>query len=367
MRERVDHLELLRKVRRSAADRRKTILALYGLLILVLASMAVIASGRAAQHGDWMGQFKTTFLTPLLATREFFETAFRLGQWSAMALVLLGIWLVATLVGSFFGLAVTRMVAVQITCDRRPEVGEALRFARSHWFWAFVTPTSLLFAALALLGVAALFLWLAASIWQPLMVAAIPITLFLASGAAFMLIGLLAGGILAGPTIATEWSDAFDAITRIYGYGFTHTYRLFAYRGAGLLVLLVAAGARIFRAVLVFGFGYIVLLAVLGASHTRELFDAFLLEPPSGVERAPSDQIVGWTVLFCGGAYLSAIVARLLVYALALRQVIYLRLRLHIDKVPLDNIDGYRPDDSAFDPTAQGFELVEVEEEIRAE
>ena len=50
-----------------------------------------------------------------------------------------------------------------------------------------------------------------------------------------------------------------------------------------------------------------------------------------------------------------------------LRQAIYLLLRLRVDKVPLDNIDGYRPDDSDYDPTAQGFELVEVEEEIPAE
>ena len=41
-------------------------------------------------------------------------------------------------------------------------------------------------------------------------------------------------------------------------------------------------------------------------------------------------------------------------------------LRLRVDRVPMDNIDGYRPDDSDYDPTAQGFELLEVEEEIRS-
>ena len=34
--------------------------------------------------------------------------------------------------------------------------------------------------------------------------------------------------------------------------------------------------------------------------------------------------------------------------------------------VALDNIDGYRPDDSDFDPTAQGFEYVEVQEGLRS-
>ena len=361
----VDHLDLLRSARRAAADRRKLFLALYGLLLFLPLALLVLACGRAALHGDVVGQISETFVRPVQATGEFFKTAFHDGRWLLMALVLLGIWLVARLMHSFFGLAVTRMLAIEITCGRRADVKDAIRFARGHCFWGFITSASLLFASLLMLGLAVLFVWLAMTISELFLVLAVPAALVLVLGAVFVLVGLWGGGILAGPTVATEWSDAFDAITRVYGYGFTHTYRLFLYRTAGRLVLLGAAVARALRAGLVFLLLYGVLLLGLGADGTRELIDAILLEQPQGW--ALPQTAAAWTLLFCLAGYGTAVFARLLVFRLALCQVTYLLLRHHIDKVPLDNIDGYRPGDSAYDPTAQGFELVEVDDEISAE
>ncbi len=379
MNTRLDHLDLLRSARHAAADRRKLFLALYGLLLFLPLALLVLACGRTALHGDLAGEISETFVRPVQATGEFFKTAFHDGRGLLMALVLLGIWLVGRLMHSFFGLAVMRMLAVEITSGRRAEVKEAIRFARGHWFWGFITPASLLFASLLMLGFAVFLVWLAMTISELFLVLASPAALVLVLGAAFMLVGLWGGGILAGPTVATEWSDAFDAITRVYGYGFTHTYRLFLYRTAGRLVLLGAAVARALRAGLVFLLLYGVLLLGLGTDGARELIDATLLEQPQGVGEDPSaaaeahplralpQTAASWTLLFCAAAYVTAVFARLLVFRLALCQVTYLLLRRHIDKVPLDNIDGYRPDDSAYDPTAQGFELVEVEEEISAE
>ena len=364
MKGKVDLLDLLRRTRQSAGDQRKIFLALYGFLIFVPVALAVVAGGRAALLGDLPAQLGATFLRPFLATAELFGGAWRAGAWALMGLVALGLWIAALGVGSFFGLAVTRMAAVELTCDRRADLREALRFARVHWHWAFLTPTCLLLGSLLLLAAAAaLFSLGRVSDWLILFAAPAGMVLCLAS--VILLLGLFAGGMLAWPTIATEWSDAFDAITRVYGYSFAHWYRVLFYRAGFGLALLGAVVTRGLRTGLVLGGFYLVLLVGLGREATARLLEGVLLEPPQGL---PFPQTVaGWTILSCVAILLTLLVARLLVFRVVLRQAIYLLLRLRIDKVPMDNIDGYRPDDSAYDPTAQGFELVEVEEEIPAE
>jgi len=363
-RERVDYLELLRSISRSAADRRKTLLALYGLLIFLLLGLLVVAAGRIQLLGDPAAQLETTFLRPLLALTDLCAGGFAAGRWGLLAGVGLGVVVAALAVNSFFGLAVSRMAAIELTCDRRAEVDEALRFARTHWWWAFLAPASLLAGALLLLGAAALLLGLGRASESLLLVAA-PLALILAIGAVVLVAGILAGGILAGPTIATEWSDAFDAITRVYGYSFAHAHRVILYRMGGALALAFAAVTTGFRALLVLGGFHLALLVGMGSARTKALYSAILLEPPGGL---PFPATLGaWTLVTCVVVFLTLQVARLLVHRLVLVQGIYLLLRLRIDKVALTTIDGYRPDDSSYDPTAQGFELVEVEEELSTE
>jgi hypothetical protein len=363
----VDLLELLRESRRSAGDMRKVFLALYGLLLLVPLALLVLAAGRTALSGS-TGSFREevleTFMWPVQSTGGFFSGAFQDGNWGLMALIVIGIWLIATLVGSFFGLMVTRMAAVELTCKRRAEVSEALRFARGHWYWGFLTPAGLAFGAMALLALGALLVSLG-HFSDLLIVVTAPMAFVLVLGAIVLLLGLLAGGMLAWPAIATEWSDAFDAATRVYGYSFAHAYRVFLYRTGAGLAFVGAAVSRGVRAVLVLGLFFLVLRVGLGAERTGALVDTVLLEPPQGLPLPQT--IAAWMLLSCCAIYLTLLVARLLVFRIVLRQAVYLLLRLRIDKVPLDNIDGYRPDDSDYDPTAQGFELVEVEEELRTE
>lgn len=363
MTEGIDLLELLREARRSAADRRKVFLAVYGLLIWTPLALLAVAAGRAALHGSLAEQIRPVFLRPVQATLEMFRDAFGEGRWALMALVVAGIWTAAHFVGSFFGLAVTRMVAIELTCRRRAEVGEAMRFARTHWYWSFLTPVSLLLGALAMLGAASLVVMLGRAADVALVVAA-PVALVFSFTAAFLLLGLAAGGILAAPAIATEWSDTFDAITRVYGYSFSHAYRLFLHRAAALLALVAALVTRGLRALLVIALFGLVLLAGLGRERTVSLVHSILLEPADRTSPLPYG-MAAWAILACGAIFLTALVARLLVFRLALRQAIYLLLRLRVDKVPMTSIDGYRPDDSAYDPMAQGFDLVEVQEEIR--
>lgn len=357
-------LDLLRDVRRSASDRRKVFLALYGLFAFAPLALGVVALGRAGLFGGFGDQLDATFRRPVQATTAFFREAALSGRWGLLTATLFGLWLAGALVGSFFGLAVTRMAAVELTCRRRSEAKEALRFAARNWFWALFAPLSLLAGAAALLGAAVLLLRLPA-LFDPLLVVAGPLALLLCAGAAFLLAGLLAGGFLTSPCIATEWSDSFDAVSRVYGYGFGHAHRLLAYRCGGAFVMLCATLARGARVALVLLLFYAVLVAGLGAERATSLLHGIFLEPPQGLLIPPSAG--GWAVLLAVAALLTALLARLLVLRVVLRQATYLLLRLRVDKVPMETIDGYRPDDSAYDPVAQGFELVEVEEEIKAE
>jgi hypothetical protein len=360
----VEPLELLRRVRRCSTDQRKTLLALYGLLLLLPLALLVVACGRAALFGGIGDQVVATFLRPVQATGEFFFGAWQQGAWAIVGGVIVGIWVAGLLVGSFFGMAVTRMVAVELTCDRRSDLKEALDFARHHWHWGFLTPAGLLFGALVLVGIAA-GLFAVGGLIEIFLVLAAPASLLVVIGAVILVIGLFAGGILAWPTIATEWSDAFDAITRVYGYSFTHAPRVMAYR-LGVIVLLAAAVVmRAVRAAVVLALLAVALRVGLGTEMAGNLIDAMMLEPPQGLPLPQT--LAGWALAACVAVFLSLQVARLAVLRSALYQAMYLLLRRHIDRVPMDSIDGYRPDDSAFDPTAQGFVLSEVEEELRTE
>ncbi len=360
----VDLLALLRSARRSASGRNKVVLALYGLLCLVPLCLLVVAAGRAALGGTFGDEVATVFLRPVKASAGFFQDALHAGRIGTAFAVAVGFWVASVLVGSFFGLALTRLAAIELTSARRAHVGEALRFARKHWTWALVTRLSLFCAAILLLGLALLMLMTGR--WAEwLLLIAVPAAFVAVLMAAFLLIGLGVGGILAAPTIATEWSDAFDAISRVYGYGFGHIFRVVVYRLFFGLVFVIAAAARLFRAGVVLVLFYIVLLLGLGKEPTNALVDSVLLEAPQA--RPFPHGIAAWVIMLSVSAYLTWTVARLLVFRRVLHEALYLLLRYRVDKIPMHKIDGYRPDDSAFDPTAQGFELVEVEEEIRAE
>jgi len=362
--ERRDLLELLQEARRSARDRRKDFLAIYGLLLLLTLVLVLLAAFRSALYGGFGQELKGTVLRPIVAATGFARGAFEEGRLDLLGFALLSFWGAGHLVSSFFGLAITRMAAVELTGRRRADVSEALRFALGHWFWRFLTPVSLLLAALLMTGLAAA-LFSGGRLSDLAVVLAAPIGLLLAAGAAVVLAGLFAGGILAAPAIATEWSDAFDAVTRVYGYSFGHAYRLFLYRAAGMFALCLAAATRAARAVvtlLLFGGALVV---GLGRERATRLLDSVLLEPPDAPPLPQS--IASWALLFCAAVFVTTLLARLAVFRLVLHQGVYLLLRLRVDKVPLTAIDGYKPDDTAYDATAQGFDLVEMEEEIRAE
>ncbi|MGQ0614724.1 MAG: hypothetical protein ACT4PV_13390 [Planctomycetaceae bacterium] len=361
---RADLLDLLRAARRCAADKRKLLLSIYGLLAFAPLFLLVVAAGRSHLHGGFVSQVQESFLRPVQATVDLGKGILAGGRWGTFAVCVVGLWFAVTLVASFFGLAITRMAAVELTGGRRADLREALRFARRQWFWALLTPASLFGGGLALACLATLLLALGDAAGLVMVIAA-PVALALVAAAGLLVVGYLLGGSLAAPTLATEWSDSFDSIARVFGYSFTHAFRLFVYRLGAALALLVVALSRLLRTALALALFTLVLTAGLGTERASLLLNEILLEPPDGPPLPRS--LAGWAVFLSVAAFLTAQLARLLVFRLALRQAVYLLLRLRVDKIPLGNIDGYKPDDTAYDPVAQGFELAEVEEEIRAE
>ena len=135
-------------------------------------------------------------------------------------LLLCGLWAVA--VWAFFGGAITRIAAVQLTCDERVGWAAALRHARSKWLSYFTAPLlPLIGVVLAALPVALLGLllreayvgeWLAALLW--------PLALLAGLVMAILLLGLAFGWPLMWSTIGTEGTDSFDALSRSYAYLF---------------------------------------------------------------------------------------------------------------------------------------------------
>ena len=158
----------------------------------------------------------------------------------------LGIWLL--LVWSLFGGAIARIASVEIATDDRIGMGEALRFAANKYL-------SFLFAPLAPIIAIAI---ICVCIWVGQLVSSIPVfgnwiliwpvfALVLIAGFLIVLvgIGLVFGLPLMFPTIATEGSDSFDAISRSFSYVFSRPWKYVWYMlvgvGYGLACLLFVA------------------------------------------------------------------------------------------------------------------------------
>jgi hypothetical protein len=144
-------------------------------------------------------------------------------------LALTGILLL--LVWSYFGGAILRSAAVEFCKDDRVDLKDATTFARkkfSSFFWAPIVP---------LIGIAFFMFW----IWLGGIAGRIPfagpivVGLFfcLALLAGFLIlliaIGSAFGSALMGPTIATEGTDAFDAISRAFSYVYGRPWRFVWY------------------------------------------------------------------------------------------------------------------------------------------
>jgi hypothetical protein len=175
-------------------------------------------------------------LAGLVALCLFTETANVWGRNAGIAFVVLMIW-------AFFGGAITRIAAVEISNDDRIGLGEAGRFA-CRKYGAYL-------GASVLPAVAVLFLALCCALFG--VVFRIPylnffltlVLFFLVPLAGFLMFLIGLGGIVGSPlmypAVSSEANDSFDAISRAYSYVFGRPWRYIFYNAAGALYGLACA------------------------------------------------------------------------------------------------------------------------------
>ncbi len=160
------------------------------------------------------------------------------GITSLIYLLLCG--LSAVLIWAFFGGAITRSAALELAADERIGTRELVTFVARRWRAYAAAPLfPLLGVLLAVIGifVVGFFLkfnvtmWVAAVLWPLLLVGGLMM--------AVLLLGLCFGWPLMWPTISSEGTDSFDALSRTYAYLFQKPlHYLFYVVVAGLFGLL---------------------------------------------------------------------------------------------------------------------------------
>jgi len=275
-------------------------------------------------------------------------------------------WMLLSLLWGFFGGALHRLAAVPLTQGRRESRAAAFTFAREHWrgfagarialLIGFVIPIAV---ACLLAAVGRLDGWLGGVLLALLMLAIVLLVIL----AVIVGSGCLLGGFLTYPTVACEDSDAFDALSRTFGYAAAGLPRLCLVRlQFGLGVLIGSAWRLLLVGVTV---GLVLAVLRLGAgAETMTRIEAIL-----GARGVPFDaDRLG--VSF--GDYLAALALGVAVFVLLLRWGAdlvariacaqcgaYLALREAIDHVATDVLRT-KPEKPAF-RTADEAGFLEVE------
>lgn len=147
-----------------------------------------------------------------------------------------GLW--NLLVWAFFGAAITRSAALQLTCGERPGLSQLLRFVARKLKSYFVAPLLPLLAILVIAFLMALFFglfsrsnWtivLPGALWGLALIGGFVMTL--------LLLGLFAGWPLMWATISTEGLDAFEGLSRAYTYTFQRPLNYLFYAAIAALL-----------------------------------------------------------------------------------------------------------------------------------
>ena len=276
-----------------------------------------------------MAQAWSEFTRPFMIAFSPGVTAGRVGY-----VLLCGLWALA--VWSFAGGAITRLAAVQLTRDEKLSWGQVLSYARSKWPSYFAAPmfplVGVLLAAIPL-AIIGLLAWaggfgvaLTGILW--------PLVLCGGVVMAVLLVGLFLNWVLMWPTISTEGTDSFDALSRSYAYSFQRPLRYAAY-----LFVVAVIGALVWALVMVFASAVLrlSLWAVSWGSGSR------LSELLAGRETLQGGNLLGVRLihLWNGGVGLVA-TGFVFSYFFSAATAVYLLLRYHIDATETDEV--FMPD-----------------------
>ena len=319
---------------RAARDDRKRLLALQGLLwtgpLLVLGSLLARLPDPA-----W-----NDLRRPLQYVLDPLVTAWRQDQ----DLALLGYvglqLLLLTLLWGLFGGALYRLAAVDLTRQSREHALEALAFARRHWR-GFVGARVALWLGILVPLAGAVLLGLPARLdgWIGALLLAVAVggAILLALAAVVVASVTAVAGFLAGPTVAAEDSDAFDAVSRTFTYASHGLPRLVALRllfGGGVLL---GTGWRLVRMLAAGGLAWFALRLGAGPEGLDRALAILQAagEPADAVRLgiAPPDYLVALVLALGAGSLVILWFADLVSRIGCARVGIYLLRRQEVDRV----------------------------------
>ncbi len=328
--------DLWHRTGRAARDDRKRLLSTYGVLLtpvaLVLASVVYrLLSGEALALGD--------LRRPLAYVGRPLHDAWMADQDLSLLLFLVLALLALAAVWGYFGGAVSRMAAVHIAAGRREPPSEALAFARRQYA-CFSGERAVL--ALGVLGPLALAVlaasaarlpgWFGTILTVPGLVAAVALALLAVVAGSLSLVA----GFVATPTI--EDSDAFDAVSRVFGYagaGLPRLVRIRALFLAGVLLGVLWRGLRTAVALVV---AALVVHAGAGCARFERWTDALGALGTGGDLPPITDLLPGLVMAALAGGLLALWLADAVTRVLCARVGAFLALRQAIDRVPADGL-----------------------------
>lgn len=262
---------------------------------------------------------------------------------SFTSLLLCGLW--ATAVWAFFGGVITRLVTLQFTHNDRASLSSAIRFVRARYGSYVAAPLFPLFGVLLLSlpvvivslighagagGMAVL-----GVLWPLFMIVGLALTVFV--------IGLMFGWPLMWPTISTEGTDSFDALSRSYSYVYQRPlYFMFLVVATALLAVIGAVFVTFFAEVALYLTAWTVSWGSGGTPLSPDVLAGLDEAMPTAVRL-----VSFWTALVG-----LLVLAYFYSFFFTAAVIIYHLLR--------HNVDGAEMDEVFLDPQEQQYGLPQV-------
>ncbi|MCC5829828.1 MAG: hypothetical protein JJU36_10320 [Phycisphaeraceae bacterium] len=290
----------------------------------------------------------------ITALRDFFVTG---PQWMLRAHTVYTIIFLPLVLAifAFLGGALARMMALHATCNERVAAMDAILFSKDRFLSFFLAPAIPILLVLGM-GVLLMLLGLLANVPVLDILVAVGFVLALLAGflMALLLIGLAGGGPMLYPAIATEGTDAFDAIARAFNYLFSRPWRwlglvLLSVFYAGITIIFVTWLLTLTRDLALYfvASGVFRGLEVDGTAINR--FDALRTDDWTDL---PATAMVASAALRVWLFVLQALVIAFVINILMATQTwVYLLLRQAADGTELDEVFHEEPATTNSGPT----------------
>ncbi|MGE0190924.1 MAG: hypothetical protein AB7T63_02680 [Planctomycetota bacterium] len=348
---------------REGRDVRKRVVAALGLVVGVAAAM-VVAVGARLLAGQALGDLP--WLRPVELVLGPLRDAWLEDRDLALGLQLLAHAAVLLLVAARFGGELHRLAVVDLTGSHRESGVDARRFARAHvgaFYGARMAYVVGVVAPVVAIGTLALAGRLPGVLGGAGLAFAVAVGGALAVVAALVLLGGAFGGFLTGPLVAAEGADAFDAVTRAYGYTIDGLPALVLRRAWFFLGVLLGSALRAVRGLIGLLLGHAALSVGAPDSWARARAILAAGGTPPDAERLGlgfGDHLVGAVALAVVAGYVLYVLADFVARLVCARAAVYLLTRRDRDHVPVHVLraaprvrEATRPEEAGFEEVAR--------------